>query len=386
MSLRTELAAVDQVRLDANKHLAKSRKVELGQFMTPSSVAEFMASLFSQPDGTVRLLDAGAGSLTDAFVKRWGSEGLSVSAYEIDQDLSVYLRERLDSYGNGSFEAALIDRDFIRDAVYRITLGEKGQRFTRAILNPPYRKIGSHSEHRALLRAVGLETVNLYTAFVGLAIELMAEGGEIIAIIPRSFCNGLYYKPFREWMLAKSSVEHIHLFHSRTSAFNDDEVLQENVILKLVCGKRQGKVRITTSSDTYFSDIESNEYPFSEIVHLADSQKFNTYTAVAFPQRHRRTSASHAVSGKELGLEVSAGPVVDFRLKEFLRKQPESGAVPLLYPVHFANGALEWPKRSKKPNAIVITPLPRSGFTPTGTTLSFAAFRLKRSAAESWRT
>ncbi len=367
MSLRTELAAVDQVRLYASKHLAKSRKVELGQFMTPSSVAEFMASLFSQPDGTVRLLDAGAGvgSLTDAFVKRWGSEGLSVSAYEIDQALSVHLREMLDSYGNGSFEAALIDRDFIRDAVYRITLGEKGQGFTRAILNPPYRKIGSHSEHRALLRAVGLETGNLYTAFLGLVIELMTKGGEVVAIIPRSFCNGPYYKPFREWMLAKSSVEHIQLFHSRTSAFNDDEVLQENVIFKLVCGKPQGRVRITTSSDSHFSDLESNEYPFSEIVHLADSQKFI----------HIPLSPSHNGIGElplamrsleELGLEVSTGPVVDFRLKEFLREQPESGAVPLLYPVHFSDGSLEWPKRSKKPNAIVNNAATVKWLSPNG--------------------
>ncbi len=105
------------------------------------------------------------------------------------------------------------------------------------------------------MRAVGLETVNLYTAFLGLAIELMAEGGEIVAIIPRSFCNGLYYRPFREWLLKKTSLVHIHLFHSRTSAFNDDEVLQENVIIKLVRGTKQGRVTITTSSDTRFCDL-----------------------------------------------------------------------------------------------------------------------------------
>src|SRR5205085_3147411 len=157
---------------------------------------------------------------------------------------------------------------------YRITLGNQGGQFSHAILNPPYKKISSDSEHRALLRAVGLETVNLYTAFLGLAIELMAEGGEIVAIVPRSFCNGLYYKPFREWMLEKSSVEHIHLFHSRTSAFTDDEVLQENVIIKLVRGKKQSRVTISTSSNNDFSDLQIHSYGFSEIVHDADDQKF----------------------------------------------------------------------------------------------------------------
>jgi adenine-specific DNA-methyltransferase len=180
----------------------------------------------------------------------------------------------------------------------------------------------------------------------------MADGGEIVAIIPRSFCNGLYYRPFREWILEKAAIDHIHLFHSRTSAFNDDEVLQENVIVKLVRGKKQGRVTITTSNDTQFTDLQSHNYPFSEIVHDADEQKFI----------HVPTSPAHTGAGgvplaertlSEIGLSVSTGPVVDFRLKAFLRDEPEPGTVPLLYPAHFVNGTLEWPRQSKKPNAIV---------------------------------
>ena len=50
---------------------------------------------------------------------------------------------------------------------------------------------------------------------------------------------------------------------------------------------------------------------------------------------------------------VSTGPVVDFRVKEYLRDMPEVDTVPLLYPVHFSNSRVAWPKReSKKPNAI----------------------------------
>jgi predicted RNA methylase len=157
MSSKTEVKAVDQVRLEANRHLNPTRKAELGQFMTPTSVARFMASLFSKKDEAARLLDAGAGvgSLTDAFISRWGSSGLAVSAYEIDETLAVYLRERLRSYGNGSLDATVIDRDFIQVAVYRIKRASKGAGFTDAILNPPYKKIHSDSAHRALLRAVG---------------------------------------------------------------------------------------------------------------------------------------------------------------------------------------------------------------------------------------
>ncbi len=362
-----EPGTLDQVRLEANRQLNPERKAKLGQFMTPESVAKFMAGLFSQRTGAIRLLDAGAGvgSLTAAFLNRWGADDVCATVYEIDRTLASYLRETLRAYGNERFEATVIDRDFIQEAVYKITMGRKGAGFTHAILNPPYKKINSDSEHRALLRAVRLETVNLYTAFVGLAIELMAIGGEIVAIIPRSFCNGLYYMPFREWMLARTSVEHIHLFHSRTSAFNDDEVLQENVIIKLVRGKKQGEVTITTASDAGFLDLQAHDYPFAEIVHEGDEQKF-IHVPVA-PSHGGLDGVPLAErSLEEISLEVSTGPVVDFRLKQYLRENPEEGTVPLLYSTHFVNGKLEWPRQSKKPNAVMDNPETRKWLYPKG--------------------
>lgn len=362
----TELGAIDRLRLEANRQLDPKRKAELGQFMTPASVARFMASLFSKRKGSVRLLDAGAGvgSLTAAFIDRWGRNAVSVFAYEVDGGLASYLRTTLKGYGNGTFDAKVITRDFIEDAVSRIKCENK-QGFTHAILNPPYKKINSYSGHRLLLRQVGIETVNLYSAFVSLAIELMAEQGEIVAIIPRSFCNGLYYKPFREWVIGKTAIEHIHLFHSRTSAFNDDDVLQENIIIKLVRGKKQGRVTISTSSDTSFGDLQTHDYPFGEIVHEREEQKFihvplgPTQSDINGLPMARRTL-------EDLGLSVSTGPVVDFRVKGFLRAEPGRGTVPLLYATHFANGHMEWPREGKKPNALMNHPEMKKWLYPNG--------------------
>jgi predicted RNA methylase len=48
------------------------RKQELGQFLTPETIAFFMASLFESCPAEIRLLDAGAGggALSAALVKR----------------------------------------------------------------------------------------------------------------------------------------------------------------------------------------------------------------------------------------------------------------------------------------------------------------------------
>ena len=352
----TQLAAVvagAEVGLKTQE-LDPERKAAFGQFMTPNSVADFMASLFSKRRGAVRLLDAGAGrgSLTSAFIKRWGRDSVQATAYEVDGKLASALRETLATYGNCSFEGTVVERDFIQEAVSRIKIGNDSEGFTHAILNPPYKKINGASLHRALLRRIGLQTVNLYTAFVGLAVELMGQGGEVAAIIPRSFCNGPYYRPFREWILRRAAIDHIHLFHSRTSAFKHDDVLQENVIIKLVCGKRQGKVTITISSDASFSDIQPHVYPFAEIVYPGDPEKFiHVPTAPSHGGLDGVPLANRALN--EIGLAVSTGPVVDFRLKKFLRQKPEEGTVPLLYPAHFAGGSLKWPRESRKPNALV---------------------------------
>ncbi len=64
--------------------------------------------------------------------------------------------------------------------------------------------------------------------------------------------------------------------------------------------------------------------------------------------------ASFTTTLAGLGLKLSTGPVVDFRLKEDLRAQPDKYTAPLLYAAHFKGGTLEWPKAMKKPNAIEI--------------------------------
>lgn len=349
---KSRRAKVDLLRREANQKLDAARKAELGQFMTPMSVARFMASLFSPRDGRVRLLDAGAGigSLSVAFIEQWGRNNTSVNAFEVDNLLASYLSKTLAEYGNGTFEGCVVQKDFIEEAVNRIQFG--GEKFTQAILNPPYRKIRTESRERLLLRAIGLETVNLYTGFVGLAIELLAEGGEIVAIIPRSFCNGLYYRPFREWLLERTAIKHIHLFHSRVSAFNEDDVLQENVIIKLVRGQKHGQVTVTTSSGTDFSDLKKHKYAFAEIVHLDDKEKF-IHIPVGPSHNGLKDVPLARRSLDEIGIEVSTGPVVDFRVKEFLREKPGRGTVPLLYATHFSGGRLEWPRESRKPNAMV---------------------------------
>jgi adenine-specific DNA-methyltransferase len=352
-------SAVEQTRLRISKNTDAKRKSQLGQFLTPARTAEFMAGLFPRPSGGIcALLDAGAGigSLSSAFLKRCVSgelnfEEIRLTAFELDDILHLEMSRSLAEFKNKpSVSVEIIGGDFIEAAVNKIQFGQN--RFTHAILNPPYKKIASNSRYRLLLRQVGIETVNLYSAFVALAVMLMEPGGQVVAIIPRSFCNGPYYRPFRDFVLQHAAIRHMHLFDSRSTAFKDDEVLQENLIVRLERGGEQGPVTVSTSTDDRFSDLATHEHPFERIVFPDDSERF-----IHVPTSPEKTtielSPAILYSLADLGIKVSTGPVVDFRLKEHLRDMPDAGTIPLLYPAHFSSTGAEWPKAGmKKANAI----------------------------------
>lgn len=367
---------LDPRRLEISARLDRSQRSALGQFLTPSSVADFMAGLFPEPTGAVRLLDAGAGigSLTAAFIGRWGRQAsIETTAYELDPAMRAGLAETLAVCGGAS---RIVETDFIEDAVNALQFGT-GARYTHAILNPPYKKINSASRHRHLLRAAGIETVNLYSAFVALALALLVPGGQMVAIIPRSFCNGPYYQPFREFLLARAHIRHIHLFEARDQAFRDDAVLQENVILRLERDGAPGTVTVSTSTDDRFADYVENEYPFSAIVFPCDLEAFihiPTDAAMASPEWPAACTATLA----ELGIDVSTGPVVDFRLKAELRDLPEPDCVPLLYPAHFSGTDIAWPKPGgRKPNALRHTDDTRKWLFPAGCYVAVRRFSSK---------
>lgn len=366
---------LDARRLEISARLDRSQRSSLGQFLTPSSVTDFMAGLFPEPAGTVRLLDAGAGigALTAAFSARWGQQvDVEATAYEIDPAMRVGLAETLAACGGAS---RIVETDFIEDAVNTLQFGT-GARFTHAILNPPYKKINSASRHRLLLRQAGIETVNLYSAFVALALALLVPGGQLVAIIPRSFCNGPYYRPFREFLLARARIRHIHLFDSRDQAFRDDAVLQENVILRLERDGEPGAVTVSTSTDDRFTDYAECVHSFDRIVFPCDPEAFiHIPTGVMdVPE----LPASCCATLASLGVEVSTGPVVDFRVKHELRDTPEPDCVPLLYPAHFSGADVVWPKlEGRKPNALRVTDDTRKALFPAGWYVAVRRFSSK---------
>ena len=382
---RSLTGRVDSYRIDANRKIDTKSRSLLGQFMTPAPIANFMASLFENVKDRVSLLDPGAGigSLTSAFIQYTCGldvkpKEIHVNVFEIEKALFEYLYttlqdcERFCIDAGIQFTSNVIKEDFIKKSVELLLnseglFAEKIPLFTHCIMNPPYKKIKSNSSHRFLLSQIGIETSNLYSAFLAIAIKLLSVGGELVAIVPRSFCNGVYFKPFRNLLLKEMALKRVHVFSTRNKAFKDDDVLQENIIFYAVKGINQGHVTITSSTDATFEDMTIREVDFNKVVINTDSDQFIHLAVSDIDQMVVDRMKVFNQSLSALGIDVSTGPLVDFRLRSDIQAHPVIDSYPLIYPCHFNNGYVMWPKlNNKKPNAILETENSNKWLIPNG--------------------
>jgi adenine-specific DNA-methyltransferase len=364
---------VDLVRIDASRRLDAERQAELGQFMTPAPTARLMASMFEARGERIRLLDAGAavGSLTAAWVaeicdRKRKPKAVQLTAYELDEGLAERLKGTLkncqqtcDAAGVRC-EAQLRREDFIEAGVRMLVGGFFSpdlERFDAAILNPPYRKFTTDSQERLFLRQIGVETSNLYTAFLSIVLKLLAPGGEIVAITPRSFCNGPYFKPFRKLLIDTVRLRRVHVFESRTRAFREDEVLQENIIFHGVKDEPSDRpVEVSSSTGPDDDQVSFREVPYEQLIRPHDPDFFIHLVGDEVQEQIAVRMCGLEARLGDLDLTVSTGRVVDFRAVQFIRRNPGANTVPLIYPTHFDRGFVRWPKQSRKPNAMEMLP------------------------------
>lgn len=318
--------------------------------MTPPELARQLAAwLPFETDKSVKLLDAGAGQggLSLAFAERWLQEAdqasaLQIDTYEVDPKMNTILEQNvLNENYSSRITFNSLNEDFISSVLVQADECEIPEQYSHVILNPPYLRIRRDTEQSRLLRSAGLSATNLYSAFVSLALRQLQSGGQMIAIIPRSFCNGQYYKEFRQQILNESSIQMIHVFRSRTDLFKGDGVLQENVVMLLQKGVPQSKVTVSFSTNVSLDDQSERVSVFEEIVDPGDSDK--VIRLHLEPQATSALSKLLSFSLDELGLSASTGPVVDFRTKAHLSQENLTQGVPLIHAHHVQNSELVWP-------------------------------------------
>ena len=326
-----------------------------------------MASMPDYVQSDIHILDpgAGAGALSVACMKEICKvqdlpSKVTVTAYEIDSDLIGDLGKALGNSGDEltslgiKFTPNIMNRDFVSDYADGSITRDHG--ITHVVTNPPYEKIGISSQaYRRLCRS-GMQTTNLYAAFVSISCRLLADGGQIAFITPRSFCSGAYFHRFRSNVLNMVSIRRMHIFTSRTSAFKTEDVLQENVIVHAEKGRRHDDIMITSSKGPG-NPITSRIYRQQEVILPDDTEKIIHIVTSDDGASVSESIARMGCSLGDIGLAVSTGRTIGFKVTDDLRPDGSGGAVPLVMPFNMSDGAINFPIHGDKSHNFIMPAL-----------------------------
>lgn len=348
------------------------RKVR-GQFFTPENVACYMASFVNINRNEIRILDPGAGSgiLVAAFCDRIVTEcsssiNLIVDCYENDPSILALLKEVLNSCKNElqnkshSFVYHIYEQDFILHNTKYLNKSlippweENNLVYYDSIIsNPPYYKINKDSPQSIAMKCQDYGHTNAYASFMALSIKMLKHGGDFVFITPRSFCSGYYYQKFRRWLIKSISIEQIHIFNSRKDIFSDDGVLQENVIFKVVkkVQKEDSEIKITCSEGKQLTSLSIVNVRKNYVIYWQKND-----VLIRIPTSYKDIEIMDEIDQwpntlSDLGLDISTGPVVPFRSKEYLCDcSNEFGEAPLLWMHNIDGFKVKWPvfKKNKE--------------------------------------
>lgn len=348
------LNQIHQLQLAFASEQTRSSKRSLGQFFTNDIVAAFMSE---QIDASgmkhVRILDAGAGAgiLGVAAVLRCidqGVESVELDVFEIDNRILELLSQNLKlleihcNNNSVSFNYKILHRDFILD--------EHHDKYNLCCINPPYFKCTVQSPYHKSTAHLFRGCPNIYASFVAKALSQLEDQGQLVFITPRSFTNGYYFKGFRQYLMDNASFEMFHIFGSREALFKESNVLQENIIVKVVKTPVQNE-NVLISCSKNMLDLGSLNL---EVYHQDFLLRKTGNLFIFLPENGEQARNVSYIerwgqSFTDNGYFISTGPIVSYRTSQVVRSaDPKFITLPLITSHYLKNMRVVAPKQNIK--------------------------------------
>lgn len=331
----------------------------LGQFFTSPVVADYMASMLHEPkEKKISILDAGAGTgvltaATAAQLLELGCKAVHAVVYELDFLVIAHLNQTMKDIEHlylskkGKFTFEIRNSDFVLDRP------DKKESFDVSVINPPYFKYNVRtSPYAKAVSDLYSGDPNIYASFMAIVASSLNEGGQMVAITPRSFTNGLYFKNFRDYLLNITAIESIHIFKHRDRVFKNDadKVLQENIICKFVKAANYDVVEVRASDcDASLTTATIQNYPVELIVDPSNDQKLIRIPESLTESNLLKQAEQLESTFTDSGYFISTGPVVEHRTRNFIVSSGnQSNTVPLYRPHNVTPYAALWTGENKK--------------------------------------
>ena len=200
--------------------ISPSYRKKFGQFLTPSYIAEFMASWINQ-DKPLHVLDpaVGTGIFLEKLIKT-SADFSELWGFDIDPMLLNACRLRLILNGLSKDLFHLEEQNFI------LMGGFFGQKVDAVICNPPYLNFHDFDRNRlvkTIEERLGVKLsrlTNIYVLFFLQSLSLTKKGGKLAFITPSEFLYTGYGEELKELLLKNTTLDALVLLDFESSVFN----------------------------------------------------------------------------------------------------------------------------------------------------------------------
>ena len=325
----------EKIGIEYSNSTSSDHKKESGQFFTSKGIADFMGNL-AQPKSTkISILDPGCGtailscSLIEKLTEKYPIKEINLSLFETDKKLIEKTEEVISVLKNWlqkkdiKLYAKIEQADFVISNSNVFTKNslfgfDKTQEYDFIISNPPYFKISKSDKRAQIAKELVYGQPNIYSIFLGLSAKLLKPTGELIFITPRSFAAGNYFKAFRNSFFKNVSLTHIHIFESRNKMFKNDNVLQENIIIRATKEKSSTiKISVTECAKD-LNRPEIYDYKTEELIDSTSKENILFIPSNSNEAKTINIFRQWQNSLNDYNIQISTGPVVAFRCKDFL--------------------------------------------------------------------
>lgn len=380
-----------------------------GHYLTPAAIATFMAGQSSYPGPHMRTLDPGSGTgilataVCEAACDSGAVKSLHVDACETDPVLAGLTRLSLAftrywlaqrgvemafdvRHGDFVLEHAAALESQTKDNGNRVNPDGLDGGYDLVISNPPYFKIRKDDPRAVAWASVVHGQPNIYSLFMAVSAELLSETGKLVYIVPRSFASGPYFRRFREAFFQRVAPTAVHLFESRKDVFENQTVLQENLIIAAHSRRTDGQAvdggQVLVSHSKGARDLADRKSLIVDLDSVLDLGSENMELSIplcAGDLELAETIRAWPNTLHSLGLEISTGPVVPFRATRFLSHNAfDSSTVPLLWMQHVRPMRTAWPApAADKPQCIKVEPESMKLLVPDATYVLLRRFSAK---------
>lgn len=325
----------ERIGLEYANSTTNDHKKESGQFFTSKSISDFMGNLAQPKSSEISILDPGCGtailscSLIEKLIQDGKISRIDLKLFETDSRIIKELNKVVLFLKDWLFkkriklDVRIEQTDFVlynSDVFSNNTLfgNQIFEKYDYIISNPPYFKIPKSDIRAQVAKELVYGQPNIYSIFMGLSAKLLKPEGELIFITPRSFAAGNYFKAFRNSFFNEVSITNIHIFESRNKMFKNDNVLQENIIIR-ASRKRSSTIKVTvTACEKDLKQPEIAIYKTDELIDLDSMEKFLFIPSNAFEARTIKIFSQWQNSLNNYNIQISTGPVVAFRCKDYL--------------------------------------------------------------------